>query len=109
MKHFFEFTQPSQRCFEKLRKRRAAKIPSLTLMVRVLGGWASTPALSQTQPNHPALPFQAINEVPLSGQATRWDYAGSDNKHHHLFLAHLGDDAVVVFDTPLLHTLRGAG
>jgi len=37
--------------------------------------------------------------VPLPGNATRWDYASLDAQRHHLFLAHLGDSAVVVFDT----------
>lgn len=45
------------------------------------------------------LPLITVADVPLSGHATRWDYASLDPQRHHLFLAHLGDGAVVVFDT----------
>lgn len=45
------------------------------------------------------LPLATIADVPLPGNATRWDYASLDARRHHLFLAHLGDSAVVVFDT----------
>lgn len=84
---------------EMICKRRMAKIPTMALIVWSLGIGASSPALSQTEPEHPALPLRVLNEAPLSGGATRWDYASLDIKHHHLFLAHLGNDAVVVFDT----------
>lgn len=45
------------------------------------------------------LPLTTVVDVPLPGNTTRWDYASLDARHHHLFLAHLGDSAVVVFDT----------
>jgi len=45
------------------------------------------------------LPLTTVADVPLPGHATRWDYASLDAQRHHLFLAHLGDSAVVVFDT----------
>jgi YVTN family beta-propeller protein len=45
------------------------------------------------------LPLTTVADVPLPGNATRWDYASLDAQRHHLFLAHLGDSAVVVFDT----------
>mgnify|MGYP001026633196 FL=1 len=45
------------------------------------------------------LPLTTVAEVPLPGNTTRWDYASLDAPRHHLFLAHLGDSAVVVFDT----------
>lgn len=84
---------------ERFSKRRTAKTPAMALVVWALAVGATTPSLSQTEPELPALPLRALNEVPLSGHATRWDYASLDIKHHHLFLAHLGDNAVVVFDT----------
>jgi DNA-binding beta-propeller fold protein YncE len=46
-----------------------------------------------------SLPLTTVTNVPLSGRATRWDYASLDAAHHHLFLAHLGDSTIVVFDT----------
>ncbi|UGB37357.1 YncE family protein [Frateuria soli] len=45
------------------------------------------------------LPLATVADVPLTGHATRWDYASLDPSHHHLFLAHLGDNVVTVFDT----------
>lgn len=57
------------------------------------------PAYSQAGSATRQLPLTTVAEVPLSGNATRWDYASLDPQRHHLFLAHLGDSAVVVFDT----------
>ncbi|MDE1885612.1 MAG: YncE family protein [Xanthomonadaceae bacterium] len=45
------------------------------------------------------MPLKTLADVPLPGNATRWDYASLDPQRHLLFLAHLGDSAVVVFDT----------
>ena len=46
-----------------------------------------------------SLPLTTVANVPLPGRATRWDYASMDAVHDHLFLAHLGDSTIVVFDT----------
>src|SRR6185437_4302371 len=59
----------------------------------------SVPACSQAGNPTSRLPLTTIADVPLPGHATRWDYASLDAKRHHLFLAHLGDSALVVFDT----------
>ncbi|HKU78569.1 MAG TPA: YncE family protein [Rhodanobacteraceae bacterium] len=60
---------------------------------------ASVPVSSQAGNPTSRLPLATVAEVLLPGRATRWDYASLDAKPHHLFLAHLGDSAVVVFDT----------
>jgi len=60
---------------------------------------ASAPARSQAGNPASRLPLTTVADVPLPGHATRWDYASLDAQRHHLFLAHLGDSAVVVFDT----------
>jgi DNA-binding beta-propeller fold protein YncE len=60
---------------------------------------ACMPADSQAADPASRLPLITVADVPLPGNATRWDYASLDAKRHHLFLAHLGDSAVVVFDT----------
>jgi YVTN family beta-propeller protein len=60
---------------------------------------ASMPVCSQAGNPASRLPLTTVANVPLPGHATRWDYATFDAQHHHLFLAHLGDSAVVVFDT----------
>lgn len=45
------------------------------------------------------LPLQQIADVPLGGNTTRLDYASYDADRHLLFIAHLGDSTVIVFDT----------
>lgn len=50
-------------------------------------------------PTHRRLPLMSVAEVPLTGRATRWDYASLDPVSHRLYLAHLGDSVVTVFDT----------
>lgn len=59
----------------------------------------ATPAFSGANAPGSRLPLTTLAEVPLPGRATRWDYASLDEGRHLLFLAHLGDSAVVVFDT----------
>jgi len=45
------------------------------------------------------LRLQLSADVPLGGNATRMDYASYDADRHLLFIAHLGDSTVIVFDT----------
>jgi DNA-binding beta-propeller fold protein YncE len=45
------------------------------------------------------LPLEPIADIPLGGHTTRLDYASVDPGRHLLFIAHLGDSAVIVFDT----------
>src|SRR4029079_12528031 len=45
------------------------------------------------------VPLQPVADIPLGGNTTRLDYASLDADRHLLFIAHLGDSAVVVFDT----------
>lgn len=45
------------------------------------------------------LPLTTVADVPLTGRTTRWDYASLDPTMHRLFIAHLGDSVVTVFDT----------
>ena len=40
-----------------------------------------------------------VADIPLGGNTTRLDYTSLDADRHLLFIAHLGDSAVVVFDT----------
>lgn len=46
-----------------------------------------------------SLPLTTVADAPLTGRTTRWDYASLEPIRHHLFLAHLGDGVVTVFDT----------
>lgn len=45
------------------------------------------------------LPLRTLRDVPLSGGATRFDYQSFDPNTGRLYIAHLGDGAMVVFDT----------
>ncbi|WP_234411363.1 MULTISPECIES: YncE family protein [Rhodanobacter] len=76
--------------------------PGLTSLMAFAVLFVATPACSSAAgPGGPGsrLPLTTLAEVPLPGRATRWDYASLDQRSHLLFLAHLGDSAVVVFDT----------
>src|SRR5437763_7814974 len=45
------------------------------------------------------LPLRTVNDVPLTGRATRLDYQSLDSNSGRLYIAHLGDDMMTVFDT----------
>jgi YVTN family beta-propeller protein len=45
------------------------------------------------------LPLRTLRDVPLSGGATRFDYQSFDPNTGRLYIAHLGDGTMVVFDT----------
>lgn len=47
------------------------------------------------------LPLQNVADVPLGGKTTRFDYESFDSSRHLLFIAHLGDSEVVVFNTEM--------
>lgn len=68
-------------------------VPGITALLLVL----SAAACSRPAAGH--LPLATVADVPLSGHATRWDYASLDHATHRLYLAHLGDSVVTVFDT----------
>ncbi|RQT23675.1 YncE family protein [Burkholderia cepacia] len=46
-----------------------------------------------------SLPLTHVADIPLPGRTTRFDYASLDTSRNLLFIAHLGDGEVVVFDT----------
>lgn len=45
------------------------------------------------------LPLRQVVDVPLTGNATRLDYQSLDASSGRLYIAHLGDDMMTVFDT----------
>jgi YVTN family beta-propeller protein len=45
-----------------------------------------------------SLPLKHVADIPLGGRPTRLDYASFDADRHLLFIAHLGDSELVVFD-----------
>ncbi len=59
-----------------------------------------------------ALPLQHVGDFPLPGRATRWDYLSLDPVRSRLFIAHLGDNEIVVMDIKtktVLATIGNAG
>jgi DNA-binding beta-propeller fold protein YncE len=46
----------------------------------------------------PALPLTLVADVPLPGRATRFDYQWVDADRRRLYIAHLGDSSLLVFD-----------
>src|SRR5690348_441211 len=46
----------------------------------------------------PALPLTPIADLPLPGNATRFDYQWIDAAARRLYIAHLGDGSLLVFD-----------
>lgn len=63
------------------------------LVSSVMSGEAATPEAAKI------LPLKVLVDVPMGGETTRLDYESLDAGRHLLFIAHLGDSAVVVFDT----------
>lgn len=61
-----------------------------------LGALAASPIVSDAAGS---LPLKHVADVPLTGEATRLDYASYDPRNGLLFLAHLGDSMVTAFDT----------
>ena len=47
------------------------------------------------------LPLQTVADIPLTGRTTRFDYESIDQLTHRLYIAHLGDSTVTVFDTEI--------
>lgn len=62
-------------------------------------------ALSGRAAAAPSLPLAAVADIPLGGNTTRLDYESLDPDRHLLFIAHLGDSAVIVFDTQALRVV----
>lgn len=62
---------------------------------------AATACASAAGPGN--LPLAKVTDVPLGGGTTRLDYESYDPGRRLLFIAHLGDSAVIVFNT---HTQR---
>ena len=56
-----------------------------------------TPALA-TPAKPPPLPLTFVEDLPLPGGASRFDYQWLDPVNRRLYIAHLGDSSLVVFD-----------
>jgi YVTN family beta-propeller protein len=73
---------------------RLLSITGATAIASVLIGIAVA-----DHPLQPSPPLVRVADIPLGGNTTRLDYESLDEGRHLLFIAHLGDSAVIVFDT----------
>lgn len=60
------------------------------------GAFTLTPAAPAKKP--PPLPLTLVEDLPLPGGASRFDYQWLDVVNRRLYIAHLGDGSLVVFD-----------
>ncbi|MGH9884832.1 MAG: YncE family protein [bacterium] len=65
----------------------------------VLGATAVTRVPAPAAPPKPSpLPLTFVADLPLPGNASRFDYQWIDAANRRLFIAHLGDSSLLVFD-----------
>jgi DNA-binding beta-propeller fold protein YncE len=77
-------------------------MPSLRLgllVVAVLLAGGLVFAWTAVGPSGRPLPLQTLQDVPLVGGTGRLDYESLDDDADRLYIAHLGSDSVIVFDT----------
>jgi len=70
----------------------------MKLAVILLVAFAST-GFDCAQGAQNQLPLRQVSEIPLTGKATRFDYQSFDEQSGRLYIAHLADSMVTVFDT----------
>nr|MDQ3746347.1 YncE family protein [Acidobacteriota bacterium] len=80
-----------------LRTARREQPPAGNLPVASLPG-ADTRTASEGQPAGGII-LRTIRDVPMSGGASRFDYQSLDSNAGRLYIAHLGDGMMTVFDT----------
>jgi YVTN family beta-propeller protein len=69
---------------------------AIVLSVLSLTCTAKSPLLGSPSSS---LPLRTLRDVPLSGGSTRFDYQSFDEDTGRLYIAHLGDSTMVIFDT----------
>jgi YVTN family beta-propeller protein len=67
-------------------------------MVRAAGTFVTAMFFAAAIAKEP-LPLVLVSDVPLAGDTSRFDYESYDASRHLLFIAHLGQSEVLVFDT----------
>jgi DNA-binding beta-propeller fold protein YncE len=85
--------------FENLQTRKRYGLhKAVIFLITVLAGAGTLGLGSASQ-----LPPKPVVDIPLPGGATRIDYQSLDASRHLLFIAHLGDSAVIVVNTRTRH------
>jgi YVTN family beta-propeller protein len=69
------------------------------LTALILGASADSLSAPQASSSISGVPLKEVADIPLGGRPTRFDYASLDAGRHLLFIAHLGDSEVIVFNT----------
>jgi len=87
----------NQRSLITMRPVRLARVVTAPMAVFLLG--SSLAVGGNVSGATPSLPLQPVADIPLGGNTTRLDYQSLDAIRHLLFIAHLGDSTVIVFDT----------
>jgi YVTN family beta-propeller protein len=83
----------------ELRPGVGVLIAILCLVAAVVGMAVGRVAKASDEPAIGNLPLTHVADIALPGRASRFDYESYDPDRHLLFIAHLGDSEVVVFDT----------
>jgi len=84
---------------------RNAKVALLA--AALLCGAAPLTAFAAGQP--PGLPLTVVADVPLPGDTSRFDYESYDPARHLLFIAHLGQSEILVFDARAQRVIKTIG
>jgi len=85
--------------------RREAVVCSSALLLTI--ATLLTPATAALPPPAPApLPLAFVADIPLPGGPTRFDYQWLDAAKRRLYIAHLGDSSLVVFDLDAQRVIR---
>ncbi|MEX3934053.1 hypothetical protein AB4Y32_19975 [Paraburkholderia phymatum] len=78
---------------------RIALVIVVASMVTAVASIVHHTATAAEKPAAANLPLTHVADIPLPGRASRLDYESADPGRHLLFIAHLGDSEVIVFDT----------
>ncbi len=73
-------------------KRAALLAAALVAIAGVAYAWQTVGAVG------PGLPLRLVGDYPLTGNATRFDYASIDAARKAIWVAHMGDGSVEAFD-----------
>ena len=80
--------------------RASVLVPTLVFVATAVTRTAPAPGAppKAVPPAAPSLPLSFVADLPLPGNPSRFDYQWVDTAHRRLFIAHLGDSSLLVFD-----------
>src|SRR5215813_8386887 len=74
------------------------RTPILAVLVALAAAGATRAPAPAAPPKRPPFPLTFVADLPLPGSPTRFDYQWIDAAQRRLFIAHLGDSSLLVFD-----------